>query len=63
MTKDATPTYADLPRYAEIRSNELSALLASYIDMTDRYGEVLCTTLVSSARLRRDHRATPQPAT
>jgi hypothetical protein len=36
------PAYADLPRYAEMRSNELSALLAPYVGITDRFGEVLC---------------------
>jgi hypothetical protein len=46
MTEDATPTYADPPRYAEIRSNELSALLAPYVGMTDRLGEVLCGIVV-----------------
>lgn len=46
MTEHATPTYADLPRYAEIRSSELSALLAPYVGMTDRYGEVLCRIVV-----------------
>jgi hypothetical protein len=43
MTENATPAYADLPRYAEMRSKELSALLAPYIGITDRYGEILCS--------------------
>jgi hypothetical protein len=38
----AKTSYADLSRYAEIRSNELAPLLAPYVDLTDRYGEVLC---------------------
>jgi hypothetical protein len=46
MTEDATPTYADLPRYAELRSKELSALLEPYVSITDRYGELLCSIVV-----------------
>jgi hypothetical protein len=46
MTENATTAYADLPRYAEIRSNELAALLAPYVGITDRYGEVLCDIVV-----------------
>jgi hypothetical protein len=43
-TKGAS--YADLPRYAEKRSNELVPLLAPYVDITDRYGELLCGIVV-----------------
>jgi hypothetical protein len=39
-------SYADLPRYAEIRSTELAPLLAPYVDLSDRYGEVLCGFVV-----------------
>jgi hypothetical protein len=46
MTDNVTPDYTDLPRYAEMRSNELSALLKPYIGITDRYGEVLCRIVV-----------------
>jgi hypothetical protein len=46
MTEDATPTYAELPRYAELRSKELSALLEPYVSITDRYGELLCSIIV-----------------
>ena len=35
-------SYADLPRYAAIRSTELAPLLAPYVDLTDRYGELFC---------------------
>ena len=34
--------YSHLPRYAEIRSNELAPMLTPYVDITDRYGEFLC---------------------
>jgi hypothetical protein len=50
MAEVATPTYADLPRYAEGRSNELSALLAPYVGITDRYGEILCRIVVILGR-------------
>jgi hypothetical protein len=43
---DPGPTYADLLRYAELRSNELSVPLAPYIGITDRYGEILCRIVV-----------------
>jgi hypothetical protein len=55
MTKDGTPTYADLPRYAAIRSDELSGLLAPYVGMTDRYGEIVCRIVVA-LRGNRPHR-------
>jgi hypothetical protein len=42
MTTNGRTDYSDLPRYAEIRSNQLSPLLAPYIEVTDRYGEILC---------------------
>ena len=42
MTTNGRTAYSDLPRYAESRSNELAPLLAPYIELTDRYGEVLC---------------------
>jgi hypothetical protein len=42
MTTNGRTYYSDLPRYAEIRSNELAQMLAPYIESTDRYGEVLC---------------------
>ena len=42
MTMNGKTAYADLPRYAESRSNELAPMLAPYIELTDRYGEVLC---------------------
>jgi len=47
MTEDGTPTYADLTRYAAIRSDELSGLLAPYVGMTDRYGEIVCRIVVA----------------
>jgi hypothetical protein len=42
MTTNGRTDYSDLPRYAEIRSNQLAPLLAPYIEVTDRYGEILC---------------------
>jgi hypothetical protein len=47
MTENTMTAYADLPRYAKIRSNELAPLLAPYVDLTDRYGEVLCGIVVT----------------
>jgi hypothetical protein len=44
--------YTDLLRYAEVRSNELAQLLAPYIELTDRYGEVLCSIVVALGRTR-----------
>ena len=43
---EVAPTYADLPRYSELRSKELSPLLAPYISITDRYGELICSIVV-----------------
>lgn len=34
--------YAELPRYAKQRWTELSPMLAPFVDVTDRYGEVIC---------------------
>jgi hypothetical protein len=42
VTTNGKTAYADLQRYAESRSSELTPLLAPYIELTDRYGEVLC---------------------
>ena len=42
MTAKGTTSYADLSRYAEVRSSELSPMLAPYIELTDRYGVILC---------------------
>jgi hypothetical protein len=42
MTESGKPTYTDLTKFAEVRSRELLALLAPYVDITDRFGEVLC---------------------
>ncbi len=46
MAMNAGTSYADLPRYAEMRSKELAPLLAPYVDLSDRYGEVLCGFVV-----------------
>jgi hypothetical protein len=35
-------SYAELPGHAEFRSRELAPLLAPYVDLTDRYGELVC---------------------
>ena len=40
--KDARRTYAELAEYAALRTRELSAMLQPYIDVTDRYGEIIC---------------------
>lgn len=42
MTDNTKIIYAELALYAETRSKELTPLLGSYIDITDRYGEVIC---------------------
>jgi hypothetical protein len=52
MSDPDTPTYADLPRYAEVRTKELSALLAPYVDVTDRYGVFLCRLVVVLGRTK-----------
>jgi hypothetical protein len=46
MTENATTAYAGLPRYTETRSGEFSALLAPFIELTDRYGELICGIVV-----------------
>lgn len=38
--------YNQLPKYAETRSNELSSMSGPYIDLTDRYGELLSSLVV-----------------
>jgi hypothetical protein len=42
MTINGRTAYSDLPRNAEFWSSELAPLLAPYIELTDRYGEILC---------------------
>jgi hypothetical protein len=44
--------YADLPGYADIRSRELAPLLAPYVDVSNRYGEILCRIVVALGRTR-----------
>ena len=39
MTKDVEPTYANLPLFAQPRTNGLSPLLEPYVEITDRYGD------------------------
>src|SRR5262245_12451214 len=40
-------SYAELPGHAEFRSRKLAPLLAPYVDLTDRYGEVVCEIVVA----------------
>ena len=40
--KESQRTYAELTEYAELRSKELAAILQPYIEVTDRYGELVC---------------------
>src|SRR4051794_20509377 len=46
MIKNTGPTYADLVQSDEMRSKELSVLLAPYIGITDHYGEIVCRIVV-----------------
>jgi hypothetical protein len=44
--KEAETQYAALAGYAEMRQNELTGLLHSYIVATDLYGKLLCRVTV-----------------
>ena len=40
--KESQRTYAELTEHAERRSKELAPMLQPYIEVTDRYGELVC---------------------
>ena len=52
--KDAQQHYSELAEYAALRTDELSPMLQPYIEITDRYGVLLCRiTLVLGKTLPR----------
>ena len=52
--KDAQQHYSELAEYAALRTDELSPMLQPYIEITDRYGVLLCRiTLVPGKTLPR----------
>lgn len=42
VNEESTPTYAKLEQYAALRTRELSEILQPYIEVTDRYGALIC---------------------